>query len=192
MKPSWAKFRQRLAAAQPATMPTSQETADQQAALARGELIRQKLHADEVANWALMNANLQHHMLTAQAQGLDPYKSVIPWGSSTSTVNNVQQRSCDWVGRLAVAAIAALGLGAGGLGIAALAGMIGNKTPAMTPAVCPSPTEQPGQYEWVLDVERHYEHGIDIGRTDSGSDSGGGTGTAAGRSDDGAGAPANP
>jgi hypothetical protein len=100
---------------------------------------------NEIGAWSAMNANLQTHLLAAKAAGLDPQRSVIPWGNSHSTTH-IHQQTAGWAAKLILAGAAGLGLGAGGLGLAQLAGLV-----AQPPPAAPSPTPE---YEWILEVER--------------------------------------
>jgi len=113
---------------------------------------RHKARINEIGAWSVMNANLQAHQLAAQAAGLDPQRSVIPWGSTNVVANYSQDSPAGGlVAKAVLAGVAALGLGAGGLGVASLAGAIGGTPPS------PQPAAAAPQYEWILEVERNDE-----------------------------------
>lgn len=126
---------------------------EEQKARAREEMIRQKAIQDDVANWSLLNSNLQHQQLARKAAGLNP-NDVIPFGSTNTTVTYptpivIPQQAAPPVApqssglkTAAAVGLSAL-LGAGGVGAASY--LMNDKPP-------PAKVDQ--EYEWVLEVER--------------------------------------
>lgn len=106
-----------------------------------------------LALWGNANVLAQKFQLenAVLSQRLGVPIEMLPFGNQTTT-NITQPEGSSLLAKAAQAGVLALGLGSGGLGLAALAGLVGAKAPPGPPAVAPIADEIP----LIFDYEFHH------------------------------------